>query len=71
MSQKRKGQLTVSGEWAKHLRPFLRRMFWKGERQAEKGLVRTEEIAAEKLRARTGKVEDSPAPVQGISTDSK
>lgn len=36
MAHKRKGQLTVSGEWAQHLRPLLRRAFWKGERQAEK-----------------------------------
>ncbi len=35
MSHKRKGQLTVSGEWARHLRPFNRRAFWKRERQAE------------------------------------
>jgi hypothetical protein len=34
MSHKRQGQLAVSGEWARHLRPFLRRMFWKSERQA-------------------------------------
>jgi hypothetical protein len=32
--------LTVSGEWAKHLRPFGRRAFWKGERQAFRLSVR-------------------------------
>jgi hypothetical protein len=42
MSHKRKGQLTVSGEWAKHLRKFRRRQFWKGERTAGKKLVKTE-----------------------------
>jgi len=42
MAHKRKGQLTVTGEWAHHLRPLLRRVFWKGERQAEKHLVRAE-----------------------------
>ncbi len=42
MSHKRKGQLTVSGEWAKHLRPFLRRIFWKKERQVVKEFVREE-----------------------------
>ena len=36
MAHKRKGQLTVSGEWAKHLRKYLRRKFWKGERKAAK-----------------------------------
>ena len=42
MTRKNKGQLTMSGEWARHLRPLLRRVFWKGERQAEKGLIRAE-----------------------------
>jgi len=42
MSNKRKGQLTVSGEWHRHLRPVLRRAFWKGERQAENAQVRDE-----------------------------
>ena len=36
MAHKRRGQLTVSGEWAQHLRPLLRRAFWKGERQAKR-----------------------------------
>lgn len=36
MAHKRKGQLTVTGEWAKHLRKFWRRQFWKGERTAGK-----------------------------------
>ena len=53
MTRKRKGQLTVSGEWHRHLRPWLRRVFWKGERQAEKQLVRDDEQrvdpAAEKI----------------------
>jgi hypothetical protein len=34
MSLKIKGQLTVATEWAKHLKKFLRRQFWKGERKA-------------------------------------
>jgi hypothetical protein len=42
MSHKRKGELTVSGEWAKHLRKFKRRQFWKGERMAGKRLIRME-----------------------------
>jgi hypothetical protein len=42
MAHKRQGQLTVSGEWARHLRPFGRRAFWKGERAAEKVVVRDE-----------------------------
>jgi hypothetical protein len=40
MAHKRKGQMTVSGEWARHLRPFWRRAFWKGERQAAKEVGR-------------------------------
>jgi hypothetical protein len=42
MSHKRKGQLTVSGEWAKHLRKYFRRKFWKKERKAVKKLIRAE-----------------------------
>lgn len=42
MSHKRKGQLTVAKEWAKHLRKFLRRQFWKGERRAGQKLIRKE-----------------------------
>jgi hypothetical protein len=43
MSHKRKGQLTVSGEWVRHLRPFLRRLFWKSERKAEKSYAQSDE----------------------------
>ncbi len=42
MAHKQKGQLTTSGEWAKHLRNFLKRQFWKKERTAEKSLVKKE-----------------------------
>jgi hypothetical protein len=42
MSHKRKGQLTITTEWAKHLRKFLRKQFWKGERKAAKKLIRKE-----------------------------
>lgn len=42
MAHKKKGQLTVSGEWAKHLRPILKRAFWKGERAAGKRHSRSE-----------------------------
>jgi hypothetical protein len=34
MTHKRRGQLTVSPERHRHLRPALRRAFWKRERQA-------------------------------------
>ncbi|MCR9254220.1 MAG: hypothetical protein NXI20_27655 [bacterium] len=36
MSFKRKGQLTKSPEWWKHLKPELKRYFWKRERLEEK-----------------------------------
>ncbi len=42
MGTNKKGMLTRSGEWAKHLRPFYRRIFWKSERQAEKKLINRE-----------------------------
>ena len=34
MSHKRADQITVSGEWARHLRPYGKRAFWKAERRA-------------------------------------
>lgn len=36
MSTKRKGLLIVSKEWAKHLRKFGKKMFWRRHRKAEK-----------------------------------
>ncbi|MCK5443263.1 MAG: hypothetical protein KAJ23_15365 [Maribacter sp.] len=42
MSLKRKGQLTSYGEWAKHLKKFGKRFFWKGERKGEKRLIKEE-----------------------------
>jgi len=42
MAYKRKGQLTTSPEWARHLRNYLKRQFWKGERKGEKRVFRNE-----------------------------
>jgi hypothetical protein len=42
MAHKRKGQITVSGEWAKHLRKYFRRKFLKAERKAGKKLIQQE-----------------------------
>ena len=42
MAHEKKGQLTVTGEWAKHLRKFWRRQFWKDERTAGKRIIRKE-----------------------------
>ena len=39
MSTKKRGVLTVSGEWARHLRPYGRRQFWRGERMATRSSV--------------------------------
>jgi hypothetical protein len=36
VATKKKGLFTVSGEWAKHLRKWGKRVFWKGERKATK-----------------------------------
>ena len=44
MSHKREHQVTVSGEWAKHLRPWGKREFWKAERRAQQELA-TQEAA--------------------------
>lgn len=42
MTQKRKGQLTQTREWAKHLRPYYKRCFWKSERAAEQKFILNE-----------------------------
>ena len=42
MSHKRKGHLTTSGEWKKHLRPFGRKLYWGSERAAERDAVKKE-----------------------------
>jgi len=34
MASKKKGLLTASKEWARHLRRFGKRVFWKSERRA-------------------------------------
>ena len=34
MSTKKKGILTLSKEWAKHLRKYGKRVFWSAERKA-------------------------------------
>lgn len=38
MSHVRQGQLTSSGQWAKHLRKYWKRAFWKAERASVKTL---------------------------------
>jgi hypothetical protein len=42
MSHKQKGQLTTTSEWAKHLRKFGKRQFWKGERTEGKAVAKKE-----------------------------
>lgn len=42
MSTKKKGLLTVSGEWVKHLRKRFKRIFWKAERQVAKKNIKKE-----------------------------
>jgi len=42
MSHKKNGQLTSHSEWAKHLRKFGKRFFWKAERYEEKRMVNDE-----------------------------
>ena len=44
MSHKRKGQLTVTSEWAKHLRKYLKRQFWKAERKAGQRIITKDRI---------------------------
>lgn len=59
MSHKHRDQLTTSGEWAKHLRPFNRRAFWKKERRAYWQFVRGEAFG---LDARLSQSSHSRAP---------
>lgn len=42
MATKKRGLLTLSGEWARHLRPFWRRLFWRGERRAVRRDIRSQ-----------------------------
>ena len=57
MSHKKQGQLTTSPEWARHLRPLLRRWFWKGERRAAGDLLRTDSVQALSEDPSAGSVE--------------
>jgi hypothetical protein len=40
MAHVRKGQLAPAPQWAKHLRPFWKRLFWKRERRAAQAEAR-------------------------------
>jgi hypothetical protein len=53
MSHKQKGQLTKDGERHKHLRKYLKRIFWKGERKAEKGMLFQESNSESELSWKT------------------
>jgi len=44
MGNKKKGQLTTDGEWHKHLRSYLKRKFWKRERNAVKRFIEDEHV---------------------------
>lgn len=61
MSHKRADQITVSGEWARHLRPYGKREFWKAERRAYAAHA-SKEAAAEQaeydLRSMPTKVQE-------------
>jgi hypothetical protein len=50
MPGRKKGVLTVSGEWARHLRPDGRRAFWSGERKAAQSHIVSEMDAGLPLR---------------------
>jgi predicted RNA binding protein YcfA (HicA-like mRNA interferase family) len=47
VSHKRVNQVTVSGEWAKHLRPWGKREFWKAERRAQQEQATRRAVAKE------------------------
>lgn len=58
MSHKRADQVTVSGEWARHLRPDGKRTFWKAERRTY-GEHASHEAAAERAE-----YDQSPMPTR-------
>ncbi len=65
MAGKKKGVLTVSGEWAKHLRPDGRRAFWSGERKAAQNHIESEldaELSAPVKNKRPQKPASSAKP---------
>lgn len=43
MATVKKGMITKSGEWARHLRKLGRRMFWKRDRQYVKKEIKKDE----------------------------
>lgn len=44
MASMKKGILSVTREWAQHLRKYGRRVFWKGERAAEKKEIKRQQV---------------------------
>lgn len=50
MGHKKKGHLTTSPEWTKHLRKYMKNQFWKSERNASKELIRTELFEKDNLK---------------------
>lgn len=67
MATKKQGQLTTSPEWAKHLRPLLKRWFWKGERRAEVDRLRYEIDAADPDSCHARSVEGLLQEVEGLA----
>jgi hypothetical protein len=49
MAHKKKGHLTTSPAWAKHLRKYMKNQFWKGERKASKELIPSELFESDNL----------------------
>ena len=61
----------MSGEWAKHLRPFLRRAFWKTERQATHDLVRKESSSQQPDRPVVGTLESLLSTIDALPTNAE
>jgi hypothetical protein len=61
MSHKRADQITTSGKWAKHLRPYGKRVFWKAERRAY-GQHAAWEASISALQERLKDVQPPPSP---------
>ena len=44
MSNKKKGLVKLSGEWAKHLRKWGKKYFWSTHREKEKNMIKNEKF---------------------------
>lgn len=69
MSNKRHGQLTTSGQWARHLRPLWKRAFWRKERTAAQSDAELQAADSSSGPPTGSTVEELLSKVSAISPD--